>query len=76
MFNKFLKLNMKNLSNEMVSLKLFKDNQFKKNEEFRVKLDLVLANQELLFLLIKKLADSFQLEYENGRYVSKRKKPK
>ncbi|OGU39013.1 MAG: hypothetical protein A2X61_00755 [Ignavibacteria bacterium GWB2_35_12] len=76
MFNKYLKLNMKILSNEIAGLNLFKENQLKKNEEFRIKLDLVLANQELLFMLIKKLADCFQLEYVNGRYISKRKNPK
>ena len=57
MFNKYLKLNMKILSNEIAGLNLFKENQLKKNEEFRIKLDLVLANQELLFMLIKKFLE-------------------
>jgi len=76
MSNKFLKLNIRILSNEIVSLNLFKENQLKKNEKFRINIDSVLANQELLFMLIKKLADCFQLEYDNGRYISKRKNPK
>ncbi|MBI5325602.1 MAG: hypothetical protein HZB41_10100 [Ignavibacteriae bacterium] len=66
---------MKILSNEIAGLNSFKDNQLKKNAEFRIKIDSVLANQELLFMLIKKLADCFQLDYVNGRYISKRKNP-
>lgn len=76
MFNRILKLNLKKLSYEMVSFNLFKDSQFKRNEELRIELKSVIANQELLFMLIKKLADCFQLEYDNGKYISKRNKPK
>jgi len=71
MFCKLLKLNIKSLSNEIVDLNVFKNKQIKKTNELDIKLNSVLANQKLLFFLIKKLADCFQLEYANGNYVSK-----
>ena len=76
MFCRIQKMNLKLLSNEIISLNVFKNDQNKKNGELQVKIDLVLANQELLFCLIKRLADCFQLEYENGKYISKRKESK
>ena len=71
-----VKLNIKLLSNEIVDLNVFRHEQERINKEEKVKLDAVLANQELLFCLVKRLADCFQLEYMDGKYVSKRKPAK
>jgi hypothetical protein len=73
MFCRLIKLNIKQLSNDIVEINIFRNKQLKKNEELQIKVDSVLANQELIFCLVKKLADCFQLEYVDGKYISKRK---
>ena len=64
------------MSNEIVVFNQFRNNQLKKNDELEIKLNAVLANQELLFRLLKKLSDCFQLEWVDGKYISKRKNAK
>lgn len=72
MFFKHMKLNLKNLSNEVTSHDLSIRNHQKLIEQLKLKQDALNENQRLLFKLLKMLADCFQLEYRDGKYYSKK----
>jgi hypothetical protein len=72
MFYKEIKLNQKLLANQITAINHQLDKQEKFLSAINNKQPSIETNQTLLFELIKKLADCHQLEFINGKYVSKR----
>jgi hypothetical protein len=72
MFCREIKLNQKLLANQITATKQQLDKQEKLLSVITAKQPSIEINQTLLFELIKKLADCHQLEYSNGKYVTKR----
>jgi hypothetical protein len=72
MFCKEIRLNQKLLANQITDINQQLDNHEKQLSVITAKQPSIEINQTLLFELIKKLADCHQLEYSNGKYVSKR----
>ncbi len=72
MFHKHIQISIQNLSNEVTRLNYDNKNQQKVIKQLNTNVDSLLNNQQLLFMLNKKLADCFQLEWDDGKYVSKR----